>query len=121
MMVTKEKVPVRLVLEALPARACLIYSMRHYFSAGVNHPKQHPLMHQIGSNPDCNALGITAGGHLVAHCFFHYQKNTREQKKVLVHSFMVHPHLRGRGLGSLLQLHFLRSTLSIPPTEIEIG
>lgn len=111
-MLTDQKVPVRLTLHRLSAQCCRTYALRHYFLAGGNHSKQHPLMFQIGSNADCISFGITAGGRLAAHCFFHFRENTPRRKRVLLHNFMVHPHLRNRGIGSLLAIQLLREVLT---------
>ncbi len=111
-LLTIDKIPVRLSLSRLSSDACLTYSGRHYFSALEKHPLRHPLIHQIDSNPDCQALAITADNIPMAHCFFHYRVNTEEKKYVVLHNFMVAPCMRRRGLGSLLALYFLKALLT---------
>ena len=117
-MLTDRKVPVRLSLESLSAKTCLAYARRHCLIPIPGQPHLHPLMYQIGSNPDCIALGIAAEGNLVAHCFFHYRARQGAVRKALLHTFAVHPHLRRRGLGSLLALQWLRTVLTPRPEGI---
>ena len=117
-MLTDRKIPVRFFLESLSAETCLAYARRHSLIPVPGQPHVHPLMHQIGSNPDCVSLGIVAEGRLLAHCFFHYRTRQGATRKVLLHTFAVHPHLRRRGLGSLLALHLLRNVLAPLPDGI---
>lgn len=109
---TVEKIPVRFSLQSLSSNDCISFSTRHYFSARGKHASQHPLMHQIDSNPDCVSLAICLEGLPISHCFFHYKKNRDEKKEVILHTLMVMPHLRKRGIGSLMFLQMMKSLLS---------
>ncbi len=117
---TIERIPVRLDLVDLTAEACLAHAGRSFFSSRVRHPMQHPLMHQIGRNPDCRALAICADGVPLALSFFHFRVNTGERKSAVIHNLMVAPYVRGRGLGSLLVLHLLQFMLSPALRELSI-
>jgi len=110
-MLSIDKIPVRLSLKSLDAQACLNASARNYFSARGKHPTQHPLMHQIGRNPDCQALAICSGDTVLAHCFFHDRTHTATERSTLLHTFMVAPYMRRRGLGSFLFLQMMRHLL----------
>ena len=65
-----EKALVRLTLERLSAQGCLTYAGRYFFSPRGKHPRQHPLMYQIDTNPDCMALAVAVEGTPLALCFF---------------------------------------------------
>lgn len=60
-LLTIEKIPLRLSLQYLSAAETLTHSARNFFSSRNRHPMHHPLMHQIGANPDCRALAICEG------------------------------------------------------------
>ena len=117
---TIERIPVRLDLVALSAEACLAHAGRSFFSGRVRHPMQHPLMHQIGRNPDCRALAICAEGVPLALGFFHYRVDGGERRSAVLHNLMVAPYVRGRGLGSLLVLHLLQSMLAPALRELSL-
>ena len=119
-MLTDARVPVRLSLVSLSAASCLTYTYRHSLSPESGQSRQHPLMHQIGSNPDCVALGIVADDQLLAHCFFHFRARTRTSRNVVLHTFLVRPHLFKRGLSGLLALHWLKYLLDAGVEELSI-
>lgn len=117
---TIEKIPVHLSLNSLSAATCLAYTGRYYFSSLGKHPSRHPLMHQIGHNPDCQAIGICTDGLPVALCFFHFRLDTTRKKSVILHNFMVAPCLRRRGVGSLLAVHLLDGLIDSEMMELEV-
>lgn len=117
---TIEKIPVRLSLYDLNSASCLTYAVRYYFSALGKHPMQHPLMHQIESNPDCQALAICADEVPIALCFFHLRTNDPENKSVILHNFMVAPYIRSRGIGGLLAIYFLDNLIDDNTRRIEV-
>ena len=117
---TIERIPVRLDLVDLTAEECLAHAGRSFFSSRVRHPMQHPLMHQLGRNPDCRALAICADDVPLALSFFHFRVNTAERRSAVIHNLMVAPYVRGRGLGSLLVLHLLQSMLAPGLRELSL-
>jgi Acetyltransferase (GNAT) family len=119
-MFTIERIPLQLDLVSLGAEDCLAHAGRHFFSARGRHPMQHPLMHQLGRNPDCRALAICADGVPLALSFFHYRSDEPGRRSAVLHNLMVAPYLRGRGLGSLLALHVLGYMLTPSLRELAL-
>ena len=107
-LLTIEKIPLRLSLQYLSAAECLVHSARNFFSSRTRHPMHHPLMHQIGANPDCQALAICADSIPLAISFFHFKTREAGKVHIILHNFTVAPYARGHGLGKFLMLLMLR-------------